>query len=138
MPSEIRQTWRFSQSQEEVWEYLTRPELLELWLAKMDFQPVLGHRFSLQGKDDSLIDCEVVEVRPFSRLAYSWRTASRVDGKSFDSMVLWTLVPDADGTELRLVHNGFVQADDHAGHHSGWTFCVGRMAAMLKGKAVAE
>ena len=59
MPSEIRQTWRFSRSQEEVWEYLTRPELLELWLAKMDFRPVVGHRFSVHGKDGCLIDCEI-------------------------------------------------------------------------------
>ncbi|HEV2478659.1 MAG TPA: SRPBCC domain-containing protein [Puia sp.] len=136
MPSEIKQTWRFSRSQEEVWEYLTRPELLALWLAKMDFEPVVGHRFHVHGKDGCLIECEVLEVRPFSRLAYSWRTASVVDRKSFDSMVVWTLVPDADGTELRLVHNGFAQAEDHAGHHTGWALCVGRVVEMLKGQAV--
>src|SRR6185312_6363567 len=135
MPSEIRQTWRFSRSQEEVWEYLTKPELLELWLGKMDFRPVVGHRFSVHGKDGCLIDCEVLEGRPFSRLAYSWRTASVLDRRPFDSLVVWTLVPDADGTELRLVHNGFVAAEDTAGHHAGWALCVGRIVERLKGQA---
>jgi uncharacterized protein YndB with AHSA1/START domain len=133
MREEIRQIWRFSQSQEEVWEYLTRPELLELWLAKMDFRPVVGHRFHLQGKDGCLIDCEVREVQPFTRLAYSWRTTSVKDQQPFDSLVVWTLVPDADGTELRLVHNGFVAAEDRERHHAGWTMLIGRVLELCEG-----
>lgn len=136
MQREINQTWRFNRSQKEVWEYLTRPELLELWLAKTDFKPVIGHRFHMQGKDGCLIDCQVLEVQPFSRLVYSWRTNSVVDHKAFDSTVMWTLIPDAGGTELRLLHSGFAAAEDHAGHNAGWTLLAGRMAKLLKGQAV--
>lgn len=136
MHGEIKQTWRFSRSREEVWEYLTKPELLELWLAKTDFQPVVGHQFHLDGKDGCKIDCIVVEVKPFTRLSYSWRTTSIKDHKLFDSMVVWTLHPDADGTELRLLHSGFVAAEDQAQHNAGWTLLVNRIAELLKSQAV--
>jgi uncharacterized protein YndB with AHSA1/START domain len=133
MQREIKQTWRFSRSQQEVWEYLTKPELLELWLAKTDFQPVVGHRFHMDGKDGCLIDCEVLEIKPFAKLCYSWRTSSKRDHRPFDSLVVWTLVPHADGTELHLVHSGFVAAEDHSGHNAGWTLLVGhKMAELLK------
>jgi len=137
MHGEIKQTWRFSRSQEEVWEYLTKPELLELWLAKTNFRPQVGHRFHLHGKDGCHIDCEVVEVKPFTRLSYSWRTTSAKDHKPFDSMVVWTLLPDADGTELRLLHSGFVTAEDQAGHNAGWTTIVNKMSGLLQASPTA-
>ena len=137
MQGEIKQTWRFSRPQREVWDYLTKPELLELWLAKTDFQPVVGHRFQMDGKDGCVIDCRVVEVQPFTKLSYSWRTVSKKDHQPFDSLVVWTLVPHTDGTELRLVHSGFVSAEDHTGHNAGWTLLVGqRMAELLNAAAV--
>ena len=85
MQKEINHTWHFNQSPEEVWEYLTKPELLEQWLAKTDFQPVVGHKFRLEGKEGCLEFCEVLEVKPFTRLSYSWQYASVVDKKRFDS-----------------------------------------------------
>ena len=45
MQREIKQTWQFTQSPQEVWEYLTQPELLEQWLGETDFQPIVGHKF---------------------------------------------------------------------------------------------
>ena len=45
MQKEIKQTWHFEQSPQEVWEYLTKPELIEQWLMKTDFQPILGFKF---------------------------------------------------------------------------------------------
>ncbi len=45
MQKEIKHTWHFSQSPQEVWEYLTKPELMEQWLGKTDFQPIVGHKF---------------------------------------------------------------------------------------------
>ncbi|HET9824031.1 MAG TPA: SRPBCC domain-containing protein, partial [Chitinophagaceae bacterium] len=68
MPKEIKQTWFFRQSPREVWEYLTKPELIEQWLMKNDFQPIVGHkfRFTFIPKKDSeyegTVHCEVLEV----------------------------------------------------------------------------
>jgi uncharacterized protein YndB with AHSA1/START domain len=35
---------------EKIWRALTQPHLIEEWLMKNDFKPVVGHRFSLRGR----------------------------------------------------------------------------------------
>jgi uncharacterized protein YndB with AHSA1/START domain len=34
---------------EKIWRALTQPHLIEEWLMKNDFKPVVGHRFNLRG-----------------------------------------------------------------------------------------
>jgi len=135
MQKEIKHTWRFNQSPEEVWEYLTTPELLSQWLMKNDFQPVVGHKFHFigecTGKDDAAAYCEVLEIKPYSRISYSWQTNSLYDGKPFDSTVVWTLVPKGNGTELQLLHSGFRAVEDAIAHNDGWTRIGNKMAELL-------
>jgi uncharacterized protein YndB with AHSA1/START domain len=123
---EIKHTWRFDQSPEEVWEYLTKPELLEQWLMKTDFQPIVGHKFYFiggcdHGEDKVAAHCEVLEIKPYSQLSYSWQTNSVKDNKPFNSTVLWTLTPKENGTELQLLHTGFTVLEDAILHNDGWT-----------------
>ena len=131
MQKEIKQIWQFDQSPEEVWEYLTWPELLEQWFVKMDFQPIMGHKFQVVGGTGCCNDCEVLEVIPFSRLSYSWNFASAKDQKHYDSKVVWTLVPKENGTELQLVHDGFIELVDLNAHNNGWTTLVKLLAERL-------
>src|ERR1700733_15050481 len=95
MQKEIKHTWHFTQSPQEVWEYLTKPELLEQWLMKSDFQPIVGHKFRFIGgcnhEDKAAAYCEVLEVNPYSQLAYSWQTNSLFDNQPYNSKVVWTL-----------------------------------------------
>jgi uncharacterized protein YndB with AHSA1/START domain len=44
MQEEIKQICKFNKLPQEVWKYLTKPELLELWLGKTDFLPIVGHK----------------------------------------------------------------------------------------------
>jgi uncharacterized protein YndB with AHSA1/START domain len=132
MQNEIQQTWFFNQSPDEVWEYLTRPELIEQWLTKTDFQPVEGQKFHFTNKSGKLIYCTVLEVKPFARLSYSWQFPSAKDKKLCDSKVIWTLVEKENGTELQLVHNGFVLLEDHAAHTNGWNICLTKLKELLK------
>ncbi|MFL5742747.1 MAG: SRPBCC domain-containing protein [Flavisolibacter sp.] len=137
MQKEIKQTWFFQQSPVEVWEYLTKPELIEQWLMKTDFQPVAGYkfRFTFQPKPGSpyegLVNCEVLEVKPFTRLSYSWNGRTLDRSRSFNTIVVWTLVPKENGTELQLQHNGFEIADDILNHTSGWKSCLLKMEDQL-------
>ncbi|PWT71189.1 MAG: hypothetical protein C5B59_18620 [Bacteroidetes bacterium] len=131
MQQEINQRWRFNQSPQEVWEYLTKSDLLEQWLAKTDFQPVVGHKFQFEGKQGSLIFCEVREVEPYARLAYWWQTNSAKDGKPFNSKVVWILVPKDNGTELQLVHSAFTYLEDYTKHNNGWTVLGNRLKQLL-------
>lgn len=132
MQTEIKHIRFFRQSPQEVWEYLTNPALLEQWLGKTDFEPTVGHKFHFVSPygNDSL--CEVLEVRPFTNLSYSWQKKSLKDHKPFNSKVAWTLVPKENGTELQLVHNGFIAIEDYTGHNSGWAVCLNGMEELMK------
>jgi uncharacterized protein YndB with AHSA1/START domain len=125
MQKEIKHTWHFTQSPEEVWEYLTKPELLEQWLMKTDFQPIVGHKFHFIGncnhEGQVAAHCEVLEVTPYSQLSYSWQANSIKDNKPFNSKVVWTIIPKQNGTELQIVHNGFTVLEDAIAHNDGWT-----------------
>ena len=131
MQKEIKHTWQFSQPPQEVWEYLTRSELLEQWLVKTDFQPVVGHKFHFFSKTGKATYCEVLEVKPFTRLSYSWQKKSSKENKPFNSKVVWTLVPKENGTELQLVHNGFIALEDFIGHENGWKACLNKFEELL-------
>ena len=135
MQKEIKHSWHFTQSPQEVWEYLTKPELLEQWLMKSDFQPIVGHKFRFIGgcnhDDKEAASCEVLEVSPYTQLAYSWQTNSLYDSKPFNSKVVWTLIPKENGTELRLVHDGFTVLEDVIAHNDGWTRIGNKMVEFL-------
>ncbi|MGO9397899.1 MAG: SRPBCC family protein, partial [Xanthobacteraceae bacterium] len=48
---------------EKIWRALTQPLLIEEWLMKNDFKPVVDHRFSLSA-DWGAVDCQVLTVEP--------------------------------------------------------------------------
>jgi uncharacterized protein YndB with AHSA1/START domain len=132
MKKEINLIWHFNQSPQKVWEYLTKPELLEQWLGKTDFQPVVGHKFRFIGPRGSEIHGEVLEATPFTILSYSWQRNSAKNGKLFNSKVNWTLIPEENGTELQLVHNGFIALEDYVAHNNGWATIGNRFVDLLK------
>jgi uncharacterized protein YndB with AHSA1/START domain len=131
MQNEIKQTWFFKQSPQKVWEYLTKPELLEQWLGKTDFQPIAGHKFRFTSPHGNDSYCEVLEVKSFTKLSYSWQKKSTKDNKPYNSKVVWTLVPKENGTELQLVHNGFTALEDFVGHENGWNACLKKFEELI-------
>lgn len=118
---------------EKIWRALTQGPLIEQWLMKNDFQPVVGHRFSFRSTPvpnwDGLIEAEVLVVEPNSRLSYSWSTMG------MHSVVLWTLTPTAAGTHLRMEHSGFRSEEDAAykGARYGWQNFIGKMEQVVGG-----
>jgi len=131
MQNEVKQTWFFKHSPQDVWEYLTRPDLLEKWLGKTDFQPIQGHKFRFTSPNGNDSYCEVLEVKPHTRLSYSWQKNSAKDKKPFNSTVAWNLVAKENGTELQLMHSGFTSLEDLAGHENGWKTCLRQFEELL-------
>lgn len=113
MERTIKHQFSLPHPPELVWDYLTKPELLAQWLMETDFQPVVGHKFQFRTKPkikfgfDGTVYCEVLELIPFERLVYSWKGGMSNEKPSLDSLVVWTLVPSAEGTSLTLEHKGF-------------------------------
>jgi uncharacterized protein YndB with AHSA1/START domain len=105
---------------------------------KSDFQPIVGHkfRFTHVPKNESnykgIVDCEVLEVKPFAKLSYSWNGTTKDGSRTFNSKVEWTLLPKDNGTELQLQHDGFILLEDFTAHNIGWCNCLKRFDKMLK------
>jgi uncharacterized protein YndB with AHSA1/START domain len=140
MEKQIRKTWFFPHSPQEVWDYLTKPELIELWLMKTNFQPVKGKKFQFTfdpkpgSKYEGLVQCEVLEIQPYTKLAYSWNGGTPDKSRSFKSVVEWTLEPRNNGTELRLAHDGFELLEDILAHTSGWENCLKKFEENINSK----
>jgi uncharacterized protein YndB with AHSA1/START domain len=132
MGRKIEHSWFFNQAPEVVWDYLVSPELLEQWLMKNDFLPVVGHKFRFITQSGKIINCQVSEVIPVSRLSYSWQANSANGDTNFHTEVIWTIVPKKNGTELHLVHNGFTALEDYVGHDNGWTTLGDQFVELLK------
>ena len=92
----------FPHPPEKLWRALTQPHLIEEWLMKNDFKPVVGHSFNLRGEWGGVLDCEVLAVEPNKTLSYTWNFSH--DDAAFDlkSVVTFTLTPTRTGTLLRM------------------------------------
>src|SRR5262249_56800231 len=92
---------------EKIWRALTQPHLIEEWLMKNDFKPVVGHRFSLRGDWGGVLDCEVLALEPNRTLSYTWNFAHDDAAYNLKSVVTFTLTPTHSGTRLQMEQSGF-------------------------------
>ena len=102
-------------SPDKVWRALTQPQLLEEWLMKNDFKPLVDHRFRLRA-DWGAVDCRVLAVEPDKTLSYTWAAYG------LGTVVSWTLTPAGTGTRLRMDQSGFRpdQPQYYEGAKGGW------------------
>ena len=91
---------------EKIWRALTQPHLIEEWLMKNDFKPVVGHRFNLRGDWGGVLDCEVLAVEPNKTLSYTWNYAHDDAAYDLKSVVTFTLTPTRTETHLRMEQVG--------------------------------
>ena len=100
---------------EKIWRALTQPHLIEQWLMKNDFKPVVDHHFNLRA-EWGVVDCQVVAVEPNKTLSYTW------GAYGLESVVTWTLTPTSTGIHLRMEHSGFRpdQQQFYQGAKVGW------------------
>jgi uncharacterized protein YndB with AHSA1/START domain len=111
---------------EKVWRALTQPHLIEEWLMKNDFTPVVGDRFKLSA-DWGSVDCRVLAVEPNKTLSYTW------EAFGLESVVTWTLTATSTGTHLRMEQSGFGpdQQQAYQGARFGWQKFFGSLVQVL-------
>ncbi len=111
----------YPHSLEKVWAALTESNALSQWLLPNTFELRVGHHFTFREEFyrrqegwSGYIECEVIEVEPLRRLAYTWSAHPGLP----EMLISFTLEPVARGTLLHLeqrVYNrtkqtmGFVQ-----------------------------
>lgn len=98
-----------------IWRALTQPHLIQEWLMKNDFKPVVDHRFTFSA-DWGSVACQVRTIEEDKMLSYSWAAYG------LDSVVTWTLTPTETGTLLRMEQSGFQPGQQQAyqGARHGW------------------
>lgn len=140
MAKSIKHQFFFSHPPETVWEYLTKPELMQLWLMRNDFQPIIGLDFQFRTNPipsldfDGIFYCKVLEIVPFKKLSYSWRSGPGEGEITLDSVVVWKLEPKDKGTELFLEHSGFERPENlnfYNGLTDGWLKNLQKIANLL-------
>ena len=87
-----------------IWRALTQPHLMEEWLMKNDFKPVVGHRFNLRGDWGGVLDCEVLVVEPDKALSYTWNFAHADAAFNLNSVVTFTITATKAGRRT-IVHS---------------------------------
>jgi uncharacterized protein YndB with AHSA1/START domain len=111
---------------EKIWRALTQRPLIEGWLMRNDFQPVVGHRFNFRAAPmphwNGVTDCQVLAVEPNKRLSYSWNASGEEAAGGLKTVVTWTLTPAKGGTHLRMEQSGFrpEQEANYKGANYGW------------------
>jgi uncharacterized protein YndB with AHSA1/START domain len=127
----------FAHPPEKVWRALTQGPLLEEWLMKNDFQPVVGHKFNFRAQPmpqwNGVTDCEVLEVEPPRRLVYTWNASGEEAVNGTKTVVTWTLTPTAKGMVLRMEQAGFRPEDEgfYQGAQYGWKKMLGTLEGVL-------
>jgi uncharacterized protein YndB with AHSA1/START domain len=112
---------------EKVWRALTIQPLIEDWLMANDFEPTVGHEFTLRtqavGGWNGIIECQVLAVEPPHKLSYTWASMG------LESVVTFTLAPTASGARLRMEQSGFPAGavQNIRGAEYGWTNFLNRL-----------
>ena len=100
-----------------VWDYLTIDKMIEQWLMPNNFLPILGYDFEFRTNPlpqldfDGIIYCKIVEILPYKKLSYSWKSGPGNGDIAIDSIVVWTLIEKDGGTELCIDHSGFKEME---------------------------
>ena len=116
---------------EKVWRALTAQSLIEDWLMANDFEPTVGHEFTLRtqavGGWNGIIDCEVLAVEPPQKLSYTWASMG------LESVVTFTLAPTSSGARLRMEQSGFPAdaTQNIRGAEYGWNNFLGRLEQVV-------
>lgn len=113
-----------------VWKALTDVDQMRVWYFDLkEFKPEVGFKFEFavehEGNKYHHL-CEVTEVVPQKRIAYTWRYKDEPG----DSLVTIELSADGDKTELKLTHEGletFPKTPAYArkNFEAGWTEIIG-------------
>jgi len=111
-----------------IWRALTQPHLMEEWLMKNDFKPVVGHRFNLRGDWGGVLDCE-----PNKALSYTWNFAHADAAFNLNSVVTFTITATDTGTLLRMEQAGFRpdQRQAFGGANAGWQQFFAKLEEVL-------
>lgn len=114
---------------DEAFALITEPERLRRWqtvAARVDLR--IGGEYRWTVTPGHHASGTFQEIEPGKRVVFTWGWESGMDLAPGASTVTITLEPDAEGTSLRLVHDGLTP-EQTAAHAEGWNHYLGRLIA---------
>jgi len=133
--SDIELEVRIGARPETVFSFLNDAARMARWIGDtVELEPRPGGllRIDMNGRD--IARGEVVAIEPNERLVVSWGWEAEDNPiRPGSSTVEITLVPDGEGTIVRLRHTGLPQ-DAVADHRDGWNLFLPRLAAVAEGR----
>lgn len=110
----------------EVFRYLTDADAMIEWMGRRaTLEPVAGGRFEVD-IEGAPVRGEYLEVDPPNRLVFSWGGDGNDVIPPGSTRVEITLVANAQGTLLRLVHSDLPEEQVER-HEQGWMHFLGRL-----------
>lgn len=105
-----------------VWSAITDSRLLARWLMDNDFEPRVGHKFTLRDPPTSTwggrVACEVLELEPPRRMVWSWNAG--IDDE-VETRLVFELRQDGARTHLLFRHEGEGTAERVGSLDTGWS-----------------
>ena len=125
---------------ETVWEFLVDPDKATRWMglsATLEAEP--GGVYRVEVIPGHTASGEFVELDPPRRLVYTWGWE---EGESSvppgSSTVEIELIPEGDGTTVRLVHSDLPSAEAAQSHGHGWQHYLERLELAARGDDPGE
>jgi uncharacterized protein YndB with AHSA1/START domain len=124
---------RIDAKPEAVFPFLTEPDKIVRWKgveARVEATP--GGEYRVQVTTRNLAVGEYVEIDPPRRVVFTWGWEGDDQVPPGSSTVEIELVPDGDGTIVRLTHSGLPEGAE-VGQLEGWNHFLPRLAAGAAG-----
>jgi uncharacterized protein YndB with AHSA1/START domain len=121
---------------ETVFGFFTDPAKMMRWMGKdiiLDARPGGAYRTDINGY---IARGEYLEVVPHSRLVFTWgwENAGSTPQPGASTVEI-SLIPDGDGTLLRLRHFG-LSAEERMAHGEGWDMFLPSLVAVAEGRSL--
>jgi uncharacterized protein YndB with AHSA1/START domain len=113
-----------------VWSFWVDPSRIVAWMGRSaTLEPSPGGVFRIDYGNGNVMSGRYVEVDEPSRLVFTWGWEDPSEAvRPGGSVVEVELMPDGDGTRLRLRHSGLPDTAEVAGHAEGWDYFLSRLA----------
>ena len=119
---------------ETVWEFLTDPEKIRRWKGlSVSFNPRVGGGYRIEVIPENIAVGEIVELEPPRRLAYTWGWEGSDHVPPGSTTVEYELVPEGNGTRLRLTHRDLPNEEAASRHAHGWEHYLDRLSTAATG-----
>jgi uncharacterized protein YndB with AHSA1/START domain len=132
----VRREIAIAASPETIWEFLVDPEKATRWMGRSaSFDPRPGGEYRVEVISGNVAAGEFVELEPPHRLVWTWgwEPGSPSPVASGSTTIEVELVPEGEGTLLRLTHSGLPDADATQQHAHGWDHYLERLAIVARG-----